>query len=89
MKQGTVFWDIHIQLLRKATVKLPGDRHGDSVWRCSLIGGADRWSTFRSKHEGRVNLVVQTTTATLLVSLQERWWGGGEEETEKKASVVL
>jgi len=84
MKQVNVFRDIHIQLLRKATVKLPSDRHGDSVWRRSLLGGADRWSTFRSKHEGRVNLVVQATTGTILVSLQDRDGGGGKEKTEKK-----
>jgi len=90
MKQGTVFRDIHIQLLRKVTVKPPGDRHGDSMWRRSLLGGADRSSTFRSKHEGRVNLVVQATTATLLVSLRDRYLGVGEVETEKKKdSVVL
>jgi len=89
MKQGTVFRNIHIQLLRKVTVKPPDDRHGDSMWRRSLLGGADRWSTFRSKHEGRVNLVVQATTANLLVSLHDRHLAGGEVETEEKDSVVL
>jgi hypothetical protein len=84
IKKGTVLLYIQVRLLRKETVRPPGVRLGDSVWRQSLLGGVDRWSTFRSKHEGRVNLVVQATTPNLLVSPRDKGARGGGGEKQKK-----
>jgi hypothetical protein len=84
MKKGAVLVYIHVRWHRKETVRPPGDRLGDSEWRQSLLGGADRWSTFRSKREGRVNLVVQATTPNLLVSPRDKGDGGRGGRNRKK-----